>query len=330
LAKQRIHGMPFTISEYQHATPNSFGSEGPLLVAAYGALQDWDGIIMFAYDAAENDNWGAGFFNDFFSMNAHPTKMANMLIAATIFRRGDVAAAQSQVLMNFDPATELDILASKGSSWNIANGSHLNVPNEIPLTKRFALDVSENPQGQKTLPAATSATELVADTGELVWNLDLANQGLVTVNTAKTKALVGFINNRSQLLGNVGIKVAVTTRNWATVSLTAVRGSFADSNAAANILVVATGNAENTNMQWKNAAKNSLGTNWGSSPTLVEVIPVTIDLPYASTRIKAWSLNETGQRTSELSVSDKAGKAQLILDGASASLWYEIEVGAAN
>lgn len=330
LSKQRIHGMPFTISEYQHATPNSYGSEGPLLVAAYGALQDWDGIIMFAYDAAENDNWAAGFFNDFFSMNAHPTKMANMLIAATMFRRGDVAAAQTQVLLNFDPATEVDILASKGSSWNIANGSHLNVPNEIPLTKRFALDVSASPQGQQTPPVASNATTLVADTGELMWNLDLANQGVVTVNTARTKSLVGFINKRAQLLGNVGITVASTARNWATVSLTAVRGSFADTNAAASILVVATGNAENTSMQWNSAAKNSVDTQWGTSPTLVEVIPVTIDLPYASARTTAWILNETGQRKSALPVRDNAGKAQLVLDGATASLWYEIEVAAEN
>ncbi|MEN0039151.1 MAG: carbohydrate binding domain-containing protein [Cellvibrio sp.] len=330
LAKQRIHGLPFTISEYQHSSPNSFGSEGPLLVAAYGALQDWDGIMMFAYDAAENDNWNAGFFNDFFSMNAHPTKMANMLIAATIFRRGDVAAAQSQLLMNFDPATELDILASKGGAWNIANGSHLNVPNDVPLTKRFALDVSATPQGQTTAPVASTAKTMVADTGELQWNLDVANQGVVTVNTSKTKSVIGFISNRAQQLGNVNIKVATTTRNWATVSLTAVSGNFIDTNAAARILVVATGDAENTNMQWKSAAKNSVGTQWGRSPTLVEVIPVTIELPFASARTKVWVLDETGQRKGELGVTDNAGKAQLILNGATASLWYEIEVSAAN
>ncbi len=330
LAKQRIHGLPFTISEYQHSSPNTYGSEGPLLVAAYGALQDWDGIMMFAYDSGPNDDWSLGYFSDFFSMNAHPTKMANMLVAANIFRRGDVAAAQHQLLMNFDPATELNILASKGSGWNVANGSHLNVPNDIPLTKRFALDVSAIPQGQNAVPAASNQNQLTSDTGELVWNLAQANQGLVTINTAKTKALVGFINNRAVTLDNVGIKVATTTNNWATVSLTAQQGSFADINGATNILVVATGNTENTNMQWKSAAKNSVGPNWGAAPTLVEVIPVTLDLPYASARTKAWILDETGQRKAELTVSDNAGKAQLILNGNTASLWYEIAVSAAN
>ncbi len=330
LAKQRIHGLPFTISEYQHSSPNSYGSEGPLLVAAYGALQDWDGIMMFAYDSGPNDNWDQGYFSDFFSMNAHPTKMANMLIAANIFRRGDVAAAQGQLLMNFDPATELNVLASKGGAWNVANGSHLNVPNDIPLTQRFALDVSANPHGQSVAPAASNQTQLTSDTNELVWNLSQANNGLVTVNTTKTKALIGFINNRTLTLGNVGIKVAATTNNWATVSLTAQQGSFAEANGAARILVVATGNAENTNMQWKSTAKNSLGPNWGTSPTLVEVIPVTLDLPFASARTKAWVLDETGQRKVELAVGHNGGKAQLVLNGATTSLWYEIEVAAAN
>lgn len=330
LAKQRIRGLPFTISEYQHSSPNSYGSEGPLLVAAYGALQDWDGIMMFAYDSGPNDNWDQGYFSDFFSMNAHPTKMANMLIAANIFRRGDVAAAQNQLLMNFDPATELTVLASKGSAWNVANGSHLNVPNDVPLTKRFALDVSANPQGQNTAPAEVNQAQLTSDTNELVWDLSQPTMGLVTINTAKTKALVGFINKRAAMLGNVGIAVAATANNWATVSLTAQRGSFADTSSAASILVVATGNAENTNMQWKSPAKNSVGPHWGTAPTLIEVIPVTLDLPYASARTRAWVLDETGQRKTELAVRDNAGKAQLILNGATASFWYEIEVSAAS
>lgn len=330
LAKQRIHGLPFTISEYQHSSPNAYGSEAPLLVAAYGALQDWDGIMMFAYDSGPNDNWDQGYFSDFFSMNAHPTKMANMLIAANIFRRGDVAAAKNRLLMNFDPATELNVLANKGSAWNVANGSHLNVPNDIPLTKRVALDVSANPQGQSTAPAASNQTQLTSDTDELVWDISQANQGLVTVNTAKTKSLIGFINNRALMLGNVGIKVAATANNWATVSLTAQQGSFIDTNNAASILVVVTGNVENTNMQWKSAAKNSVGTHWGTSPTRVEVIPVTLDLPFASARTKAWVLDETGQRKVEVTVGDKDGKAQLILDGTTASFWYEVEVAASN
>jgi hypothetical protein len=330
LSKQRIKGMPFTISEYQHASPVAYSAEGPLFVAAYGALQDWDGIMMFAYDSNANDNWAAGYFSDFFSMNAHPTKMANMLIAANIFRRGDVAAAQNLVAMNWSPAIELSVLANKGSPWNVANGSHLNIPDDLPLTKRIALDVSAVPQGLSLAPAASANTTLTSDTNELVWNRSIPDKGVVTIDTAKTKAVVGFIDGRSFTLGNVTIAVAPTSFNWATVSLSLQQGSFAKPAEAAKLLMVLTGNVENTNMGWTDVTHTSVSNNWGKAPSLVEVIPATIDLPFAFVNTKAWILDETGQRKSELSVTDNKGKARIVLNGATASLWYEVEVGASN
>lgn len=68
----------------------------------------------------------------------------------------------------------------------------------------------------------------------------------------------------------------------------------------------------------------------GASPTPVEVIPVSLDLPFASVRTNAWVLDETRQRKAELTVGDNGGKVQLLLNGATASVWYEIEVVAAN
>ncbi len=330
LSKQRIKGMPFTISEYQHASPVAYSAEAPLFAAAYGALQDWDGIMFFAYDSNGNDNWAAGFFSDFFSMNAHPTKMANMLVAANIFRRGDVAAAKNVVSMNWSPATELSVLATKGSAWNVANGSHLNVPDDIPLTKRFALDVSKSPQGLSVAPAASTNNILTSDTEELVWNRSISDKGVVTIDTEKTKAVVGFINGRRFTLSNVTIAVAPTTFNWATVSLTLQQGSFTSPAAGAKLLMVLTGNVENTNMGWTDATHTSVSNNWGKSPTLVEVIPATIDLPFASANTKAWILDETGQRKNQLDVSDNNGRARIVLNGTTATLWYEVEVSASN
>ena len=330
LAKQRVKGMPFTVSEYQHASPVAYSGEGPLFAAAYGALQDWDGVMFFAYDSNGNDNWSAGYFNDFFSMNAHPTKMANMLVAANIFRRGDVASAQNLVAMNWTPETELSVLATKGSAWNVANGSHLNVPDDVPLTNRFALDASASPQGLTAAPAASASTTLTSDTNELVWNRSVSGKGVMTVNTAKTKSVIGFINGRSFALDNVTISVAPTTFNWATVSLTLQEGSFTEPAAGGKLLMVLTGNIENTNMQWTNASHVSVSNHWGTTPTLIEVIPATIDLPFATANTSAWILDETGQRKTQLAVSDNDGKARIILNGTTSTLWYEVDVSASQ
>jgi hypothetical protein len=94
--------------------------------------------------------------------------------------------------------------------------------------------------------------------------------------------------------------------------------------------MVLTGNVENTNMGWTDVTHTSVSNNWGKAPSLVEVIPATIDLPFAFVNTKAWILDETGQRKSELSVTDNKGKARIVLNGATASLWYEVEVGASN
>jgi hypothetical protein len=330
LAKQRVKGMPFTVSEYQHSSPISYSAEAPLFAAAYGALQDWDAVIFFAYDSNGNDNWEAGYFNDFFSMNAHPTKMANMLVAANIFRRFDVASAQNLVAMNWTPATELSVLATKGSAWNVAGGSHLNVPDDVPLTKRFALDVSETPEGLDVAPAASASTTLTADTNELIWNRSVSGKGVVTVDTAKTKSVFGFINGRNFALGNVTVAVSPTTFNWATVSLTLQEGSFAEPAAGGKLLMVLTGNTENTNMIWTDSSHNSVSNKWGNTPTLIEVIPAIIDLPFAAANTSVWALDETGQRKTQLSVTDNNGKARIVLNGATATLWYEVVASASQ
>jgi len=73
LALRRVLGKPHCVTEYNHPAPNTFGSEGFLLLAAYGALQDWDAIYAFAY--AQGDDWDARRAQGFFDIAQHPAKM---------------------------------------------------------------------------------------------------------------------------------------------------------------------------------------------------------------------------------------------------------------
>ncbi|MDQ2076718.1 carbohydrate binding domain-containing protein [Marinimicrobium sp. ABcell2] len=331
LSGQRVADKPFTVSEYQHASPNTYSSEGPLLIAAYGALQDWDGIVLFAYDARYshgNDldgNWGTGYFNNFFDMNAHPSKMANTALAANLFRRGDVAAAEQQVLLNFNADRELDILASRGSAWNVANASHLDPSPSLAHTHRLALDTSDIPQGVNEPPPMDNGQPVVSDTEQLTWDLSRSSKGVVLVDTDTSKAVIGFIDNRTFTLGNIGIAVGDTEQDWATVALTAQTGRFNEPESATSILLVTTGYTDNTNMQWTSSG-NSVGSNWGTSPSRVEVIPMTVNLPYAAARVSAWALDATGQRDQALEVHASDTGSRLELDGTTGTLWYEIQV----
>ena len=91
------------VSEYNHPAPNPHASEGPLMLAAYAGLQDWDAIFMYTYSHSE-DRTKAGKIPDFFDIGQHPGIMANVAIASSMFLRGDVAPAKKVISLPLPPA----------------------------------------------------------------------------------------------------------------------------------------------------------------------------------------------------------------------------------
>lgn len=240
LANQRVHGIPFTVSEYQHAMPNFYAAEAPLLIGAYGAYQDWDGVYFFTYEGDANGNWDSHYFNSFFQTNQHPAMMANIAAAANLFRRGDVSPASKTLLLNFNRETEMDVLMNSARAWNVATGDHLNTPAGTPFTTGLALDTRDQPKGVIRAPALSNSAQLVSDTGELVWDLSTATAGEVTINTARTKGLLGYISGKSKELGDVTFSVGTLELEWATLILTAQSGNFQQLDQGASLLAVAT------------------------------------------------------------------------------------------
>ena len=110
LSRQRIKDKPFTVTEYQHPSPNYYGAEGPLLLAAYGGLQDWDGLWLFDYGHGNPGGATMGYVRSYFEIGQHPTKMANLLLAANLFRRGDTLPAAQEITMALTPDKELGLL----------------------------------------------------------------------------------------------------------------------------------------------------------------------------------------------------------------------------
>ena len=79
-------------------------------------------------------------------------------------------------------------------------------------------------------------------------------------------------------------------------------------------------------MGWKNAQKNSVGKDWGKSPSLVEGIAAKITLPLPSAAASAWILDERGQRKAPLTLGNESGKTVLTIGPENKTIWYEIEV----
>lgn len=319
LSRQRIQGKPFTVTEYQHPSPMHYGAEGPLLLAAQAALQDWDGLWLFDYGPG-HDGVAMGRIRGFFDTAQHPSKMANLLLAASLFRRGDLATLRNEVFMALTPDRELDLLLN-ASAWSVFHSGQLGVPASWAFNTRLAVSVGTNAAGLALPPAAPPAT---ASPPAVQWRQFGAGQGYVTVDTPRTKAAVGYIQGRPIQLTGLELTATPELLPWASVGLTLIRG---DAFTNGTFLVIASGWIENTGMKWKDANKDSVGNQWGAAPTLIESVPFTVTLPVAADRVRAWALDERGQRKGSLTVREAGGgRAEIVGSAAAATLWHEVEV----
>src|SRR5262249_54926265 len=161
------------------------------------------------------------------------------------------------------------------------------------------------------------------DTGELLWDLSRKGRGVVTVNTARSKAVIGYGGGKRFDLGGVVVEPGATRQDgWSVLTLTVTEGGLATGRARR--LITAGGTAENTGMKWKSAKRDSVGRDWGKAPSLVEGVPARITLPRKAAR--AWVLDERGRRKAALPVKTSGGKATLTLGPERRTLWYEVEL----
>lgn len=325
LAVRRVLGKPHNVTEYNHPAPNTYGSEGYLLLAAYAALQDFDAIYAFSY-SHRRDEWDLRCIPNFFDIDQHPTKMVTLIPAIAMFVRGDVKSAQKQIVVGLNKEREVDLLR-KGWAWDLVHAGHVGVPREATLVHRVAI-ATEGKRVPKTAlhpeKVKLEGNRFVSDTGELIWDLSEKGRGVVTVNTSRSKAVIGFGSGKRFELGNVVIEPGDTLQNgWCAITVSVMEGKLSLS--TCRLLITATGYAENTEMGWKNPEKSSVGRDWGKPPSLVEGIPAKITLPLPSKQVQAWALDERGERKAKLPVqADESGNAIIAIGPKWRTLWYEV------
>lgn len=322
LSMERIAGKPFTVTEYNHASPNTYSSEAPLLLAAHAAFQDWDGIYLFAY--AHGTGWDAQRIDGFFDIGQHPAKMANMVAAAMLYRAAHVHAGREQIIRSVDSAGELELILKKARAWRQVSLDYLGVDSAMSLVHRTAIQTGTPADLSHPAMGPEDSARLVSDTGQVTWDRSKPGKGVVLINSPRSKAVIGFVAGRSFLLGDVTITPGETLQDWCTMCLSLVEGdSFTTSGRA---LLVATGYTQNTDMCWKDSEHTSVGRRWGKAPSRVEVVHARLSLPAPPDRLEVWALNERGQRTSRITVRTNSDGGSLIEIGNAHTLWYELVI----
>jgi hypothetical protein len=253
-AYYKVKDVPFVVSEWNCAFPNEYRIEGPVIMAAYANLHDWDGVLQFSFN-------NAGFvapMEDNFDISAWPNTWAQWPAAALLFYRGDVSSAQNtyeQVL------SDQEIFGLIKEDYPIADEPFL------PLITKTQISFGRESKVAKTDYLLNKFhdeknNKIFSDTNELTWDY---GQGIFNIDTKRTQGVIGFIGK--QWVETADIKI-YSNNDFCSV----IASSLDDEplSKAKHVLVSAGARIENKGMAY-NETKSQL-KEVGTPPILVEGI----------------------------------------------------------
>ncbi len=144
LAKLRVYGKPFSVTEYDHPYPNQYSSEMVPMYAVMACLQDWDCIYTFCYELSQR-NPDKQKITGYFDQASNPAKIAAMPFAARIFREFKIKPFEKAMYYVVTPDTEANVIAKMGSAWNNVPPEGFGANQKASLRAKLGCFVTDNP-----------------------------------------------------------------------------------------------------------------------------------------------------------------------------------------
>ncbi len=315
LSRTAFAGKPYTVSETNHPFPNDWAAEGIPILAAYGSLQDWDAIIMYTFEPKRDPNWKS-YVGDPFDISLDPVRMTEMATGALTFLRGDVHAARETVARTYSKDQVLDSRRLPRTEQPYFTPGF---PLALPLQHAVRI---QSPDGAPTATlAAAEANPIVSDTKELAWYTSANHTGLVTVETDRTQALIGFIPANAKSLKNLSADIA---NHFASIVLSSMDAKPLSQ--SATMLLTAGSRVTNTGLKWNDAHTRT--TNQGESPSLIEPVTGTVVLRdiQAAKAVSASALDGAGHAIGEPIQAKKTAAGWVLPIGSPVTTWYVVSV----
>jgi len=345
MAAAREAGRPYTVSEFNQPWPNTYAAEIDPTLAAFGAFQDWDAIMHFAY--SHGRNWDDGVPNGF-NINGDWTKFPNLGQAAWLFRSGAIEAGQVPIEIPVSQALRLQAGREKrngGISPFLNSALGYNEANAFIHPIRIVKDETRLiPDLAKQAPAAP----FVSDTGETTY--DRTGQ-LFLIHSLKAAGVFGFAGTKKVTAGALDVELASTARGYAAMLLTSLDDQpIPDSK---SLLLSMPGYTLRTQPgsdppRPQQLVKYGNTTDWwtlekepnfpnkpsgnrdgGIGPVWMERVESYVTIRTAAKRLTVYPLDGAGVRMSplpdqQIEKVDGGFRLHLQADGQPASPWYEV------
>ena len=315
LSRSAVAGKPYTVSETNHPFPNEYACEGIGILAAYSAFHDWDGIFLYTFEHKNPREWTSRMPSHF-EIRPDPVKMTNIAASALMFLRGDIRPAIENITRSYSMKQVRESIRLPYSERPyFTPGFNLSLP--LRHTTRIAGFNAQSGQ----YPKITVDNPIVSDTGELRWYRSKKGKGLVTIETEKSQALIGFVKDNNKALKNISVTVE---NEFCSIIVTSM--SPEPITHSQSLLLVATARSANTGMTW-NENRTSL-TDWGSAPTVIEPVKgdVTIRSIEPVENVEAIPLDGAGKRIGRSIRARMNDDGFIITIGEPATTWYLVRI----
>ena len=316
---QQVIDRPFSLSEWMSLIPNEWVAEGVPLIGIYGlGLQGWDASFHFGSDHPQFTPTihTPGVYNV-----SSPTQLALYPAIARMIYRGDVQEGKLASTRNI----HLESLAEGkiGFKEYVVQGyDDKYITGDIPsealavgkLAVQFTSSFTETEKPSFSKFWNREEKWIRSNTGELYWNY--ADKGYFTLNSANSKAMVGFLENKPIQLGAFRLE---TSNPFAVVIITSLEKN-SSLKSSKRILITTIARAANTGMKYNEDHTELLEV--GDAPILLEPVNVKIAID-RNEQPTIHILDHVGKRTGqEVRITNKD---QIVLDGQqSKTMYYEL------
>lgn len=308
LSRSAVAGKPYTVSEVNHPFPAEYACEGIPILGAYAAFQDWDGIFWYTFEHKDPAEWTPRQPGHF-ELRPDPVKMSQIAAGAIAFLRGDISPARSTVSRSY---TLEQVRESLRLPRQEAPYFTPGFPLTLPLQHAVRIGSFDGPPTARF--DASAAEPIVSDTGQLTWR-----KGLVTIDSERTQAVVGF--NKGAGTRNLSVEAEPA---FSAVSITSLDGAPI---ARSRRLLLTTGaRVANTGMKFDEKRRTLL--DWGTAPTVIEPVTGTVILRglRRGAAVEAVPLDSAGAALDKPVAAAKTGDGWRIPVGRAATPWFLVRV----
>jgi hypothetical protein len=309
LAAERLHGKPFTVSEYNHPAPLDSQAECVPMIASFAAAQDWDGVWLYTYSHS-SDDWDRQNLSSYFDIDTNPAKWGFMRAGAAIFREAVVSPVEGRLVAVL--AQSSDIVRHLAQLHLMYDGDMFDAVSAACGVTRQALLSN---QLYVSLRPSSAVEPTVQSPTKLTWSVE-NGKGLYFVG-AGAGVLAGDTTRF--------VQARIDSPAYAVITATPLDGvPWWNSK---KILVTACGRCENTGMKFSDD-RRTVGRDWGGPPVQIEAVEGTVTVPMGKWRCHA--LGPDGMPTEEVPVRFEQDQNTVPLSAKYKTMWYLLTRQAEN